>query len=270
MDLLDKVMEEALVSQSLQIETHASMRQFRTATELKEGKGNHIAASIKILPPPKKPQRLELSLVPAEGSDQALHMIHPNFMCINVKDQRKIVYRNDLTHRSAWKAVFLIKNEEIFYVDNVTGNEMRVEYLRNGDTIELGGPNDRDLEYLMLTIAYPLQTKRAEGGLTIHDVVLDRLQNDRNRPINVHGVSLSSIVKEFTKDAKVEINRCRLRACLYMDETDNCKVAEGFSETINNTRDKVSCIVNPFSFEYLTHASNILSESWQLSSGNDE
>ena len=132
----------------------------------------------------------------------------------------------------------MIKNEEVYYVDNVTGNEMKVEYLRNGNTLELGGPNDRDLEYLMLTIAYPLQKKTVDGALTIHDVVLDRLQNDKNRPINVPGVSLNSIVKEFTKDHKVEISRCRLRACLYMDETDNCKVAEAISETINNTRDK--------------------------------
>lgn len=92
MDLLDKVMAEALVSQTLEIESFASKRQFRTATELKEGKGNHIAASIKILPPPTNPQRLELSLVPADGSGLH-HMIHPNFLCINVKDQRRIVYR---------------------------------------------------------------------------------------------------------------------------------------------------------------------------------
>ena len=87
-------MAEALVSQSIDIESFASKRKFRTATELKEGKGNHIAASIKILPPPTNPQRLELSLVPADGSGQLLqHMVHPNFLCINVKDQRKIVYR---------------------------------------------------------------------------------------------------------------------------------------------------------------------------------
>ena len=78
--------------------------------------------------------------------------------------------------------------------------------------------------------------------MTIQDVIQDRLQHDKNRPTNLPlNLTMSQIVKEFTKEAsKVEINRVRLRACLYMDETDNCKVAETISETINNTRDKVS------------------------------
>ena len=141
MDLLDQVMEATFASeQILQIESYANMRQFRTATELREGKGNHIAASIKILPPPKKDvtQKLELSLVPADGTDQVQHMIHPNFLCINIKDQRKIVYRNDLTHPGAWKADFMIKNEEVFHVDNITGEWRKVETLRDGNTLELG------------------------------------------------------------------------------------------------------------------------------------
>ena len=141
MDLLDQVMEATFASeQTLQIESYANMRQFRTATELREGKGNHIAASIKILPPPKKnvTQRLELSLVPADGTDQVQHMIHPNFLCINIKDQRKIVYRNDLTNPRGWKADFMIKNEEVFHVDNITGEWRKVEILRDGNTLELG------------------------------------------------------------------------------------------------------------------------------------
>ena len=41
-----------------------------------------------------------------------------------------------------------------------------------------------------------------------------------------------------SQQAKDEMKRCRIRACLYQDETDNMKIAEAYSISICDTKNK--------------------------------
>ena len=102
------------------------------------------------------------------------------------------------------------------------------------------------MEHVLITVVTPLKRKESNGALTVEKVVEDRLLYDKNRwgSQSADGQTVKSISKEFTSgESKRELHRCRLRACLYQDKTDDFKVSEAYTETINDTRDKVSMYV---------------------------
>ena len=102
------------------------------------------------------------------------------------------------------------------------------------------------MEHVLITVVTPLKRKESNGALTVEKVVEDRLLYDKNRwgSQTADGLTVKSISKEFTfGESKRELHRCRLRACLYQDKTDDFKVSEAYTETINDTRDKVCSLV---------------------------
>ena len=113
-------------------------------------------------------------------------------------------------------------------------------HLISGNCAETG------MEHVLITVVTPLKRKESNGALTVEKVVEDRLLYDKNRwgSQSADGQTVKSISKEFTSgESKRELHRCRLRACLYQDKTDDFKVSEAYTETINDTRDKVSMYV---------------------------
>lgn len=82
--------------------------------------------------------RLELSLVPVEEAPQKEHMIHPNLLSVNIKEQNRIKFKSDLTSAQAWKVVLWIKNGDVMYQDPVTGTLYNIDKLFEGNKILLG------------------------------------------------------------------------------------------------------------------------------------
>ena len=83
------------------------------------------------------------------------------------------------------------------------------------------------MEHVLITVVTPLKRKESNGALTVEKVVEDRLLYDKNRwgSQSADGPSVKSISKEFTfGESKRELHRCRLRACLYQDKTDDFKL----------------------------------------------
>jgi hypothetical protein len=158
-----------------------------------------------------------------------------------------------LTNPKAWKLVLLITNGQIYYQDH-EGNLLKADDLVNGNKLLLGNYAETGMEHVLITVVTPLKRKESNGALTVEKVVEDRLLYDKNRwgSQSADGPSVKSISKEFTfGESKRELHRCRLRACLYQDKTDDFKVSEAYTETINDTRDKnfgnfkVGCMSEP-------------------------
>lgn len=82
--------------------------------------------------------RLELSLVPVEEAAQKQHMLHPNLLSVNIKEQNRIKFKSDLTSAQAWKVVLWIKNGDVLYQDPVTGTVYTIDKLFEGNKILLG------------------------------------------------------------------------------------------------------------------------------------
>lgn len=99
----------------------------------------------------------------------------------------------------------------------------------------------------------PLQSSK-DGTLSVENVIQDRIANDKNKPSGLT-LNLKTIANEYCKgkDTKKEMRRCRLRVCLYQDHTDEFKIAEAYSETIKDSKDKnfgnfqVACMSEPHS-----------------------
>ena len=256
-DLLNTALNEAFAMPILSLNLHTDLRHFRTAREIaKDGHGNYICGEIEINPPPKhgETMRLELSLVPASDASQSQHMIHPNLLSINIKEQNRIKFRSDMTSAKVWKMILLLRNGEVFYQDPINGSTCKVDNLFDGNKILLGNSFDASLgqEHILINIVTPLLRKEGTGALLIEDIVKERWSNDKSCSRNVPGLSVKNITKEYTSgESKREIHRCRLRACLFQDGTDFVKVSEVFSETIKDTKDKnfgnfqVACLSEP-------------------------
>jgi len=257
MDVLEAALMETLNTPTLSLKLENPYRTFRTAREIeKDGHGNYISGVIEFNPAPKSDEvfRLELSLVPAEDASQNSHGIHPNLLSITIKDKNKrIKYRGNLTNPKAWKLVLLITNGQVYYQDH-EGNLLKADDLVNGNKLLLGNYAETGMEHVLITVVTPLKTKGVQWSPNGGKVVEDRLLNDKNRwgSQSADGPTVTSISKEFTfGESKRELHRCRLRACLYQDKTDDFKVSEAYTETINDTRDKnfgnfkVGCMSEP-------------------------
>lgn len=84
------------------------------------------------------------------------------------------------------------------------------------------------------------------------DIVKERFNYDTNRPL--WNGTPQMITKQYTdgkSSEKHQLKRCRLRVCLFEDETCRMKISEQISETISDTRDKnfgifeVDCMSEP-------------------------
>ena len=77
-------------------------------------------------------------------------------------------------------------------------------------------------------------------GLSVESVIRDRVQFDNNSPQRGM-INAADITKQFVgsrAQANDEMKRCRIRLCLYEDETDNVKITETISKNICDSKNK--------------------------------
>lgn len=251
-DILDLIQTPQLDS-SINIILDPLYRHFRTAKEIEsDGHGNYINGKIELNPPPRPGEtvRLELSLVPAEDAQQSRHMIHPNLLIITIKEQNRITYRGGLSTFQSWKLTLFLKDGDVLYQDHLTKNLTKVDSLIDGNKLYLGSSSETGKDHILINIVTPLQRKVDTGAITVNDVVKDRILNDHDRPnLDEADLSHKTVSKEYTSgSSKIELHRCRLRICQYQDHS---RVADAFSETINDTKDKnfgafnIGCMSEP-------------------------
>ena len=110
-------------------------------------------------------------------------MIHPNVPYLNI-GKRGSKTGTDLTSPKAWRVNLLIKNGEIYYVDNEENHHF-VDTLQNGNQIKMGSG------HLEMTIIIPvLKSKSEKQEIDVESVIKERCQFDQN-------VDAKKLIKEF-------------------------------------------------------------------------
>ena len=191
--------------------------------------------------------KVELSVVPSlDGL-----LIHPHLLHLTVfgESQKKASYKTPLKSASDWRMNFIVEyGTKVYHIPNY-GNQRKVQLPdnclenKNGEIRLLLGNNK-----LLINIISSLQgnSKKEDAdsdghAITNIDVIERRIEEEswQYPELQSHGKDLSKklATKYTSKEFKVELHRCRLRACIY-DEATKTLNNIAVSEVISNARDK--------------------------------
>ena len=178
-------------------------------------------------------------------------LIHPHLLHLTVfaDNQKKASYKTPLKSSADWRMVFIVEyGTRIYHIPNY-GNQKKVQLpdscLENkgGQIRVVLGTNK-----LLINIISSLQGNGkkdeadSEGGaITNLNVIEKRIEEEAWQypalPNLGRDVAKSLTSKYTNKENKVELHRCRLRACLF-DASGNTALATAISDVISNARDK--------------------------------
>ena len=191
--------------------------------------------------------RVELSVVPSlDGL-----LIHPHLLHLTVfgESQKKASYKTPLKSASDWRMNFIVEyGSKVYHIPNY-GNQRKVQLPdnclenKNGQIRLLLGNNK-----LLINIISSLQgnSKKEDAdsdghAITNIDVIERRIEEEswQYPELQNHGkdVAKKLATKYTSKEFKVELHRCRLRACIF-DEATKALNNVAVSEVISNARDK--------------------------------
>ena len=190
---------------------------------------------------------MELSVVPSLVD----LLVHPHLLHLTVfsESQKKASYKTPLKSPSDWRMNFVVEHGvKVYHIPNY-GNQKKVPLPdnclenKNGQIRLLLGNGK-----LLINIISSLQgssnnnSNKDEGdAITNMDVIERRLEEEawQYPQIQNHGTDFSRklATKYTSKECKVELHRCCLRASIF-DEATKTLTDRAVSEVISNARDK--------------------------------
>ncbi len=188
---------------------------------------------------------VELSVVPCHDN----LAIHPHLLHLTIfsENQKKASYKTPLKSPSDWRLKFKIVNcKHVFHIPN-DPDAKEVALHANCLSFDMGQPIlTLGKNRVLVNIISSLQgaTKRGNSNsenaiVTNFDVISKRIDEECHQypQLEITKDLAKNLAAKYTnKDHKVELQRCKLRVCLFESQSPRPLVA--FSTTINNARDK--------------------------------
>lgn len=188
---------------------------------------------------------LELSVVPCHEE----LAIHPHLLHLTIftENQKRASYKTPLKSPSDWRLKFKIVNcKQVYHIPNdPDANEVALQ--ANCLSFDIGQPIlTLGKNKVLVNIISSLQgaTKRGNSNsenaiVTNFDVISKRIEEEFHQypQLQISKDLARNLATKYTnKDHKVELQRCKLRVCVF--EPNSSRILTAYSITINNARDK--------------------------------